>query len=234
MLLDALDILADCTAHPDAEAMGAAFYARLEPLGARSVYARAYGSDSAGHRAPSQTFYRVSPPGWEDVYDREAADSWNPIARAASLRLRPFRFREVPTSETRMDVLWAFLESFGITDGIAVPCHGHGGKVGLFSIAFQDVDGISPRERAAIELSALALHGMMRDTRSGDDDPAPPRLTPREHDCIAYVAEGKSDWEIGVILGISKSTAHQHVESAKRKLGAATRAQAVARWILSL
>ena len=43
------------------------------------------------------------------------------------------------------------------------------------------------------------------------------------------MAEGKSDWEIGVILGVCQATAHTHVENAKRKLGAKSRPQAVAR-----
>lgn len=60
--------------------------------------------------------------------------------------------------------------------------------------------------------------------------PLAARLSPRERDCIAFVAQGKSDWEIGVILGVSRTTAHSHVENAKRKLDCRTRAQAVGRF----
>jgi LuxR family quorum sensing-dependent transcriptional regulator len=56
-----------------------------------------------------------------------------------------------------------------------------------------------------------------------------PSLTPREHDSLALVADGKTDWEISVILGVSEATARFHVDNARRKLGAVTRAQAVAR-----
>lgn len=234
MLADAFDLIHDCSTQPNAEAIGAAFYAHVEPLGARACYVRSYTTGNAGNRAPSRTYFRVSPPGWEEAYARVGADGWNPVARAAALRMRPFRFRDIPSSEPRMQVLWNFLEQSGLPDGLGIPCYGPGGHVGLYSIGFQDVGALSPRDRATIELSALALHGLMRDASRDAADEAPRRLTPREHDCIAYVAEGKSDWDIGVILGISQSTAHQHVESAKRKLGATTRAQAVARWILAL
>ncbi len=54
------------------------------------------------------------------------------------------------------------------------------------------------------------------------------RLTPREREIISWVALGKSDWQIGRILMISPKTVNYHVETAKRKLGAATRGQAVA------
>lgn len=55
------------------------------------------------------------------------------------------------------------------------------------------------------------------------------RLTPREKDALAWVAEGKSDWEISVILGLSEATVRFHVDNARRKLGAVNRAHAVAR-----
>jgi len=47
------------------------------------------------------------------------------------------------------------------------------------------------------------------------------------------VAEGKSDWEISVILGISETTARFHVDNARQKLGAVSRAHAVARLVVN-
>ena len=55
------------------------------------------------------------------------------------------------------------------------------------------------------------------------------RLTARERDALSWVAEGKSDWEISVILGLSETTVRFHVDNARKKLGAVNRAQAVAR-----
>ena len=62
--------------------------------------------------------------------------------------------------------------------------------------------------------------------------PGPPRgpqLTPRQRDCVVLVAQGKSDWEIGQVLGISESTVHKHIEDAKRRFGVSTRVQLVVR-----
>jgi DNA-binding CsgD family transcriptional regulator len=53
-------------------------------------------------------------------------------------------------------------------------------------------------------------------------------LTPRELDVLTWAAQGKSAWEIGVILGIAKRTVDEHIHTAMRKLGAANRTQAVA------
>lgn len=53
-------------------------------------------------------------------------------------------------------------------------------------------------------------------------------LTLRETEVLTWVARGKSAWEIGKILGISKRTVDEHARSAARKLGAANRAEASA------
>jgi len=57
-----------------------------------------------------------------------------------------------------------------------------------------------------------------------DDHP----LTERETEVLGWVANGKSAWEIGEILGITKRTVDHHVENAVEKLGAANRTHAVA------
>ena len=58
-------------------------------------------------------------------------------------------------------------------------------------------------------------------------------LSPREYECLEWAAQGKSAWEIGRILGISRHTAAFHLENAKAKLGVRSICQAVARLIAS-
>jgi DNA-binding CsgD family transcriptional regulator len=52
-------------------------------------------------------------------------------------------------------------------------------------------------------------------------------LTPREIQILEWIASGKSDWQIGVILDISNKTVNYHAENLKRKYGVATRIQVV-------
>ena len=47
------------------------------------------------------------------------------------------------------------------------------------------------------------------------------------------MAAGKTDWEFAQILAISEQTAHGYVQNALVKLGARTRAQAVALMLTS-
>lgn len=57
----------------------------------------------------------------------------------------------------------------------------------------------------------------------------PVALSPRQIDCIALVAQGKSDWEIAQILSLSRDTVHEYVEAARRRYGVRRRTQLVLR-----
>ena len=54
------------------------------------------------------------------------------------------------------------------------------------------------------------------------------RPTSREREILALLATGATDNEIADILALSPATVQTHVRNAKTKLGARTRAQAVA------
>jgi LuxR family transcriptional regulator, quorum-sensing system regulator BjaR1 len=53
-------------------------------------------------------------------------------------------------------------------------------------------------------------------------------LTLREREVLWWAAEGKSAWEIGEILYITKRTVDAHTQHAARKLGASNKTHAVA------
>lgn len=89
--------------------------------------------------------------------------------------------------------------------------------------------GISRRMFGMTVLVATYAVGRALQIRSAAAAPAGrPRLTSRETECMRWAALGKSEWEISQILGISEHTSEKHLLSAKSKLGAANRVQAVA------
>ena len=53
-------------------------------------------------------------------------------------------------------------------------------------------------------------------------------LTDREQEVLRWLAQGKTSWDISMILGISERTVKFHVKNLLQKLDAATRAHAVA------
>lgn len=58
--------------------------------------------------------------------------------------------------------------------------------------------------------------------------PASVNLTSREMDTLQWMAEGKSDWEIGVILKVSEHFVDKIARQLRAKLNATNRAQTVA------
>jgi LuxR family quorum-sensing system transcriptional regulator CciR len=59
-----------------------------------------------------------------------------------------------------------------------------------------------------------------------------PRLTRREAECTALIALGKTDWEIGEILGIAQTSVRYFISRAKQRYGVFRRSELVARAIV--
>ncbi len=75
-------------------------------------------------------------------------------------------------------------------------------------------------------LAALITARLTRVARTGVW-PKRVGLREREVETLTWAARGKTFAEIGTILGLSKRTVEFHLENARRKLGVATRAQAL-------
>jgi DNA-binding CsgD family transcriptional regulator len=98
--------------------------------------------------------------------------------------------------------------------------------------------GFSDRDRARLEIMRPHLGNLYRLGVAADRAPdgAPPAetgpaapLTPRERDVLRWLAAGKTDKDIGGILGISPRTVHKHLQHIYEKLGVETRTAAAMR-----
>lgn len=109
-----------------------------------------------------------------------------------------------------------------------------------------EYDALLAQERDVLVLAAhLAMARMARFTGGvavwpdGRDGPAAPGeaqrspLSPRETDCLCWLARGLRNDRIAERLGVSAATVEMHLARARRKLGARTREQALARAILA-
>jgi LuxR family quorum-sensing system transcriptional regulator CciR len=51
------------------------------------------------------------------------------------------------------------------------------------------------------------------------------QLTPRQRECLIWVAKGKTDWEIGEILGLNEETVTEYLDLARKRFDSGRRIQ---------
>lgn len=115
----------------------------------------------------------------------------------------------------------------GLGDGFAVPNHIPGEYSGSVQFAV-GTDKEFPRDMAsALQSVATYAFEAARQLARTYDGPlvssAP--LTDRQVECLLLVAKGKSDTDIGQLLGLSPRTVNAYIEAAKRRYCVATRQQ---------
>jgi DNA-binding CsgD family transcriptional regulator len=176
-------------------------------------------------------FFNTWPSEWLLQYQSRDYVRHDLVPVMARISARPFTWREAlaggePTAKQREHYDWAV--ALGIADCIAVPIHYPGGDFGLCaSIADHPIEGTF--ERMALNMASLFAHQRCRELGGQSEaSSAPTPLTPREVECLRWVLKGKSDTDIGKILGISHTTVHFHIERVKKKLNVRTRTQAAA------
>jgi DNA-binding NarL/FixJ family response regulator len=90
------------------------------------------------------------------------------------------------------------------------------------------------RALAALRLGTVGMGEVMWLLSVRHNDPASPSrlatasLTPREAEVLSWIAKGKTNRDVGDILGISPRTVNKHLERVFEKLGVETRAAAAA------
>jgi LuxR family quorum sensing-dependent transcriptional regulator len=219
-----------------AQEASALFFDAFEGLSATYLQTRLY-------RRPAETLTSASHWAAGGVVSRIATDGWvgsagfdyicfecNPLLAAIREGRTLYRFSDfAPRDDPRYGSYWDALSEAGIHDALCATSYGPDGMIASLHLGFGRGD-LEREESLAIQVAGLALTERLM--TFADEEAAPPvRLTSRERDSLALVADGKTDWEISVILGVSEATARFHVDNARRKLGAVTRAQAVARLV---
>lgn len=169
-------------------------------------------------------------------FDARGYAKYNPLWRQAEISPVPFTAVEARNrriSEQEHEVLEHIHDKLDLNDGYIVPIRD--GAEGKAAVMF---GGNSPKQdpltQSVLNMLGHCIYGQLTDIMKAFAGPmempgAGPAqvLTARERECLQWVARGKTDFEIGIILGISARTARFHIENSKRKLGVASRVQAV-------
>ncbi len=213
----------------------ASFFREMESFGVTYLQTRVYRRPLAlltakNHYSAGGLITRIAPPGW-----RPGSAAFNYVCFEHNPLLAPIRDRRTrycfsefaPKGTPAFASYWDALGEANIDEALCATSYGPGGAIASLHLGFAK-GGPERQEAQAIQMACLVLTEHLLAT-SAPAAPERPALSSRERDVLALVADGKTDWEISVILGISEATARFHVDNARRKLGAVNRTQAVAR-----
>jgi len=136
-----------------------------------------------------------------------------------------------PAMSERLDYVWRAFRDRG---GHAGPFEVHSAAAGSHEVHISVTANVLPGRHLVLLAPAPPNHTeTMRAARDPVRVPGEPAQrgggpTSREREVLALLARGSSDSEIADMLALSPATVQTHVRNAKAKLGARTRAQAVA------
>jgi DNA-binding CsgD family transcriptional regulator len=134
-------------------------------------------------------------------------------------------------SEFRESALFnEYYRRIGIDHVVAVPLFVDRGLLVSFVLNRNRTD-FSDRECALLDLVRDPLAALYRNLliRKKDSGFAALPVTPREREVLSWLAAGKTDKDIGDILGMSPRTVQKHLQHIYEKLGVETRTAAVVR-----
>lgn len=174
----------------------------------------------------------------EQYHDDQRLGSRDPVHRACQRTPMGFTWSELPRmvqlTSRDLRVLDAAARQ-GIGEGFTVPTHVPGELSG--SCSFATARGVRlPADNLAVAqlVGAFAFQAARQSVRALN--PTTLRafhVSDRERECLLWIARGKTDSEIGTILGISAETVRQYVKHARATYDVVSRSQLVAHALLA-
>jgi LuxR family transcriptional regulator, quorum-sensing system regulator CciR len=172
---------------------------------------------------------------WVDQYVSDEVVNFDPVLLASQRTNVGFGWDQLPELITITPNHIEIIEKTrlaGISDGFTVPANIPGELNGSCNFAVGDSRTAPAASFAMAQLvgsfafqAARTLVTRMR----GVSESEAVRLTERQLECIVLVARGKTDWEIGKILGIAEETAKRHIADARARYDVTKRMQVVVR-----
>ena len=110
--------------------------------------------------------------------------------------------------------------------GLQVPVFGHAGLIGAMSFGGTKIDS-TVDARSALTLVAIAAFHAARRLAGPTVPTAVPHLSSRELQVMRWVASGRRQADIALMLGLSERTVEGHLRRIRKRLGATSTAQAM-------
>ncbi|ODN72570.1 autoinducer binding domain-containing protein [Methylobrevis pamukkalensis] len=189
------------------------------------------GLPDPGDRIDGYLMLRGWDPRWTEHYLARDFVQHDPVVARIRATSKPFMWDEAVTGQPlsgEASTVMHEAADFGLRAGFSVPIYSTSGFQAVISFAGGPVD-LREQHKGLLHLVGIYAHNQARECLArGVPMRRPPKLSPREIECLRWAADGKTSWEIAQILSISNHTADGYLTSATRKLRAVNRVQAVA------
>jgi len=172
---------------------------------------------------------------WVDQYISESIVEDDPVLVASQRMATVFSWDSVPSIinlSSEQKKITEMTRKAGLVGGITIPIHIPGELNGSCHFAITEGHEL-PRQNTymAQSVGSFAFEAARRLMRRLQRIPRgnPPKLSHRQIECIVFAGKGKTNWEIGTILGISPETVKSHLSNAQAAYGINSRMQLVTR-----
>lgn len=188
------------------------------------------------HPPPQAVMVHNYPAAWVQHFSEEKLYEIDPVLQRAECTPMPFfwdlafQAESITAAQRKMLVDAA---NFGITHGYTVPIH-LSWLPGALRASCSVVPDTSPVARVnylMVEAMVTALYAVLNRAHPPRCQAATLELSRRERQCLSLAAQGKDDWAIGRLLGLSPKTVHSYFKRLMQRLGVRTRVQAIV-WAL--
>jgi DNA-binding CsgD family transcriptional regulator len=172
---------------------------------------------------------------WIDHYRRRGYVKLDPVLEMGFLSIVPVDWRCFDRSSAKGRDFFRHADAFNVgRQGLTFPIRGRLGERALLSITSNESEAAWERRAPSCmrDFQVLAFHvhqTILRAERVVYDAVA---LSPRERECLKWVARGKTVSETAIILALSDRTVRFHLDLARHKLNATNVAHAVAKALI--
>ena len=167
------------------------------------------------------------PAQWLELYIRRGYHVIDPVVKENFTEFRVQYWAETYKKHNPPEEFICNAEDFGLKRGYSHGIPDTEGRGSLFSFSGDSIER-HPRTEKILEYIIPHLHQCLIRILSKNSVRQRAELSQKEKEVLEWLKEGKTSWEISVILGISERTVNFHINNIKQKLEAVSRTHALA------
>lgn len=158
---------------------------------------------------------------WQKHYAQSGYVDLDPIVRTGLAGILPVDWGEIDRQDPIIRKFFGEAQELDVgAHGLSMPIRGRNGEFALFTITSNQSDrewrSMKPDLLRDLMMVSFSFHAAVLRSYGLEVDAV--HIPQREASCLRWKALGKTDEEIGTILGISAHTVRFHLESARARL----------------